>query len=180
MTTQTENLTAIPGPAVARIVRKELRQAFPGIRFRVSGRTQASWHVLQGELFIGWTDGPREAKVMDFLEKYKGVRVCEDQYGNSYSVATGNGDGTYYAVGSIDTNRWLSDSVHDVINAKMIAVSGAKDLKDLERNFHTFDREAIFKAFLNPDIDTHTSYVSNYGDALRFALSHDDHPIFRG
>lgn len=149
MTSTTQNLTAIPAADVARIIRKELKSAFPGIKFAVSS-TRSAWVDEEGRVSIAWVDGPTTDKVEAITKKYEGIRLEMDAAGFWDSERIANEDGTYFAVGTVDTERSMSNETHARITATAISLSGATNLHDFSRMVATDEVPSpVYSAFHN-------------------------------
>ncbi len=53
----------------AKLIRHDLREAFPGIKFSVRSDTYSGGASID----IRWTDGPRKARVEPITERYQGA-----------------------------------------------------------------------------------------------------------
>ena len=53
----------------AKLIRRDLREAFPGVKFSVRSDTYSGGASID----IRWTDGPRTAKVEPITERYQGA-----------------------------------------------------------------------------------------------------------
>lgn len=174
MTTTTENLTAIPAAVVARSVRKELAQAFPGIKFKVSG-SRSAWWEQEGIISISWTDGPTADKVQAVANKYQGISLQMDPYADIWtSERIANADGTYYAVGSVDTLREMSEETREGMIAKALELTGAADFNEFSTIVRT-DRvpSALYSIFHSKDI-SHIPTMYNAWDFFRWAFNTKD------
>lgn len=64
----TENYKIVEAKEVAKLVRKALKDNFPGIKFSVRTDKASYSHALN----ISWTDGPTSKAVENVVEEYKG------------------------------------------------------------------------------------------------------------
>lgn len=70
----------------AKLVRKCLKEAFPGIKFSVKSDTYSMGASIQ----VGWEDGPCEAQVDPIVDRFRGSYFdgMEDYKGNRYAMMT--------------------------------------------------------------------------------------------
>lgn len=163
----TMTLTSIPASAVARLVRKELKKAFPEISFRVSG-TKSAWSAQEGSLSITWTDGVTVEKVEAIVGKYESIR--NNYYGGWWQepTITSNEDGTYYGVGSIDYDRELSDETKNSIVSRAMKITGTENEDDLQVIIWSGTHgELLSQEFGNADSDS-SSFSPTIPDLWRF------------
>lgn len=57
----------IPATEVAKLIRKDLKAAFPGISFKVTTKSASTVNVF-------WTDGPSDTQVNKVIGKYSGAK----------------------------------------------------------------------------------------------------------
>lgn len=173
MTVITENLTAIPAADVARFIRKELKSAFPGIKFSVSS-TRSGWAAEEGRVRVAWVDGPTADKVEAITKKYEGIRLEMDVAGYWGSERIANEDGTYFAVGTVDTERSMSNETHARITATAISLSGASNLNDFNRIVAADELpSSVYSAFHNRN-NTSISFHYNAWDFINWAFRSKD------
>lgn len=170
MATLTENLTSIQASEVARIVRKELKRAFPGIKFRVAGRRSA-WLLSEGTVYVDWTDGPKLKDVKEVVDRFEGIKLNMDIAGYWDAEPIDNGDGTYYGVGTVETCRSYSDETKQAAAQKMVEAMGASSVDDLIENFSDFDIDKVYSLKDPASTDSSVPYLYDYYKALNWVLS---------
>jgi hypothetical protein len=170
MTTLTENLTSIPASTVARTVRKELKKAFPGVQFRVSGRRSA-WLLSEGTVYVGWTDGPKKQEVQEIVGRFEGIKLTMDYAGYWDAEPIDNGDGTYYGVGTVESCRSYSDEAKQAAAQKMVEAMGASSVDDLIANFSDFEINTVYSLKDPASTETSVPYLYDYYKALNWVLS---------
>ncbi|UIF89472.1 hypothetical protein KAF44_29645 (plasmid) [Cupriavidus necator] len=70
----------------AKLVRKCLKEAFPGVKFSVRSDT----YSMGASINVGWEDGPCEAQVDPLVDRFRGAYFdgMEDYKGNRYAMMT--------------------------------------------------------------------------------------------
>lgn len=147
---------------VAKLVRKELKDAFPGVKFSV----RTSKYAGGASIRVNYTDGPLAKAVEAVVGTYKGstfngmidLKEYHDSYLNGETVSFGNDH--------IFVNRDNSDEAKAAMVAKIEAVLGEK-----------FETTKLYEAF--NDYDTGevklTRGTKTYGyNLLHTALARQD------
>ena len=98
---QTKYLTCAE---TAKIVRDELKNAFPSIKFSVRSRT----YSMGASIDVKWTNGPTEADVQHIVKHYEGAAFDSSQDLKTYHENTYNGERVHFGADYIHTERLYS------------------------------------------------------------------------
>ncbi len=126
----------------AAAIRKELKAAFPGIKFSV----RSSTYSMGDSVDVDYEDGPTSSSVTDITCKYKygHFNGSEDIY--EYS----NQNDAIPQAKFVMVNRAPSDATYDAIRSDIMTRYGiAADAtgRDWLRAINMYDREAIYRKF---------------------------------
>lgn len=103
----------------AKVVRKALKAAFPGVKFTVRARAYHS-------MFINWTDGPKEREVEEITNQFIGIvgerSMCGDYYTSKQYID--NGHGAHYDLMNVLCWRAISDETLEAATQSIIEASG--------------------------------------------------------
>ena len=93
---------------VAKLVRRSLKEAFPGVKFSVRGKSYSGGSSIT----VRWTDGPSEPEVRAVVERFEGGYVDGmTDYKGGY-VHSLNGERVDFLCDFIFTERKYSDEVY--------------------------------------------------------------------
>ena len=106
----------------AKLIRKLLKKAYPGVKFSVRSESYAGG----GAIRIGWTDGPCTDLVDRLVGKLESTHFNGMDDSTSYTDCDVNGLPVHFCSGYITTNRELSDESDGFIAQKMYAEYGEK------------------------------------------------------
>lgn len=116
---ETETRVEYVGQAdTAKLIRRALKAAFPGIKFRVRC-------ARGGATYIDWTDGPMRSEVLAVTGEFEGETFdgMQDMRIPNAAILYANADGSYstrrYLSGLLIEQRRWSDAVRDDLTAKM-------------------------------------------------------------
>ena len=131
--TMTETETRLSTTDVAKLIRKDLRSAFPATKFRVRSKSYSGGSSIH----VDWTDGPTPAAVDAVVKRYEGATFDGMRDLKEYRDPTliAHADGTYehvrYGVDWILTQRTIGPEWCAEIGGMIAAASGLPcDLAD--------------------------------------------------
>ena len=131
--TLAETETRLDTTEVAKIIRKDLRAAFPGQKFRVRSSKYAGGSSIR----VDWTDGPTTGEVDAIVKRYEGATFdgMRDLKEYKEPELLANPDGSYehvrYGVDWILTQREVGPEWRAEIGAMIAAATGEPcDLAD--------------------------------------------------
>lgn len=129
----------------AKLIRADLKKAFPGIKFSVRGSVASMVSAID----VSWTDGPTEAQVDRIVMVYCGQgfdgMTDSTTYHDTFDPKTGVK--TDYGVTHIGTHRRYSDAFRARVEAKL-ALTGSLPTNEWERG------NAIHRAAYNMNATT--------------------------
>lgn len=125
---------------VATLIRKELKTAFPGIKFSVRSASDG----YSSKVDIDWIDGPTAEKVNEIVSKYKQGHF--DGMTDCYEFSNSRDD--IPQVSYVFTNRELSDELRAELVLKIekkfgIDFSNSQEVYD---TFNMWDNQVIWRA----------------------------------
>lgn len=109
--------TYITSTETAKLIRKALKESFPGVKFSV----RTSKYSGGSSINVSWTDGPNSAQVNAITEKFEGSYFdgMSDYKGNNYHMM--DGKAVSFGADFIFTDRNYSDKL--ILNAINAAYS---------------------------------------------------------
>lgn len=101
----------------AKLIRKSLKEAFPGVKFSVCSHKYAGGSSIN----VRWTDGPTTEQVDEIVNRFEGSYFdgSIDYKGSRYAML--NGEQVHFSVDFIFTSRGNSDGA--IINAMAALVA---------------------------------------------------------
>lgn len=162
----------IPQKDVAKMMRRDLKTAFPNTKFSVRCRT---WS-MGGEIGISWTNGPTQSSVGDILDKYvdRGFDGMIDlayhidhwQLPDGSVVQKSNGRGTTGSMGMV--GAWENDKPHPDAKRVSLSCSSPSYRRDTTDAFIN----TVRRAFAELDERQRHSLLEKT-DALRCVMSYE-------
>lgn len=136
-------ITRLDTPEVAKLVRKDLRQHFPGVKFSVRSRSYAGGSSID----VRWTDGPKPGDVNAVVNRYQGADFdgMIDLKVDREPTLMANEDGSYeevrYGVDFVSVHRTVSREARTAIEQEIRDYIG-RDFERTERLPISTDRES--------------------------------------
>ena len=111
MNTTKEQTTYLTVAEVAKLVRRSLKEAFPGVKFSVRSKSYADGSSIH----VKWIDGPSEPAVKEVVERFEGGYFDGmTDYKGSY-IHELNGKRIDFLCDFIFTERHYSDEVYGTV-----------------------------------------------------------------
>ena len=140
-----EQPTFLTVSEVAKLVRRSLKEAFPGVKFSVRSKSYAGGSSIR----VKWTDGPSEPAVKAVVERFEGGYFDGmTDYKGSY-IHELNGKRVDFLCDFIFTERRYSDAVYSAALDDVWKLWGEGDkpyLKHLEDGYSFLNRNPYIKA----------------------------------
>ena len=127
----------------AKLVRAALKDAFPGVKFSVRGKSYAGGASID----VRWTDGPTSAEVERVAKRYEGADFDGMVDLKSYITHTGpNGERVYYGADFVFCSRELS---YDFLLecAETIAERYGVPAPEVKQSSHTYGGKTHTRAW---------------------------------
>lgn len=132
----------------AQAIRKELKQAFPGIKFSVTSDNFSMGNSVD----VSWTDGPTSEHVQQIVNKYQYGHF--DGMTDSYEHSNSRTD--IPQAKFIMTKREMSDATRDLLvkehNEKFCETGQITDLKAFNKDADCWNDQLIYREFVQRDI----------------------------
>lgn len=106
--------------ATAKLVRKALKEAFPGIKFSVRSHT----YSMGASINVNWTDGPTDKQVKTITDRFNGATfdgMTDYKGGKVHEI---NGKPIHFGADFIFTYREISDSYRDKMETVWNSLDG--------------------------------------------------------
>lgn len=148
----------------AKLVRRALREAFPGVTFSVRSKSYAGGSSIS----VGWTDGPTERDVREVTHRFRGADFDSMQDMKVYRGSTllANDDGSYetirYGADYIQGQRTISEARRALLRREIERFTG--------RPFAHGER---FAASVHDGQLSRDEHVGSWGSDILLRLAHD-------
>lgn len=110
-----------------KLIRADLKKAFPGVKFSVRGERASMMTATR----IAWTDGPDERTVDEVVANYRAKeRDHTGDYWDPRVTTDENGERVYYGSDYITTHRTISEKYMDAAKAKTAELMGVEEVRD--------------------------------------------------
>lgn len=106
--------TYISTTETAKLIRKELKKNFPGIKFSV----RSSQYAGGSSIDVSWIDGPNEPVVSSIVKRFEGASFDSMTDSKSYKSGTLNGESVHFGPDYVMTNRKFSRTFVETIIAQ--------------------------------------------------------------
>lgn len=170
-------IRTIPSTEVAKIVRKTLRESFPGVKFSV----RTSKYAGGSSIDVRWTDGPTESRVDGAIGHLHGASFDGMTDMKSFHTTEINTDDFEYEEVSLSndyifTSRTYSDEATAAMVQHLAALNPSKSF-DAHFPEQMIDRDEVFQVKKTDDPEDSDSMSSSFingafngHDVIRAAL----------
>lgn len=110
-----------------KLIRADLKKAFPGVKFSVRGERASMMTATR----ISWTDGPDERTVDEVVANYRAKeRDATGDYWDARETTDPEGNRVYYGSDYVTLSRRISEKYMDAAKVKTAELMGVEEVLD--------------------------------------------------